>query len=109
MGPSVRIPTSPIALTYTFVHVLSRFTSPAVRQEHRDIIVEVMGELNDIIAIADGSSWPSSRRSCVERIHEALLGMSLIDEKLMPKLGDLIRTWSPNFDPNKPFWEQRRT
>ncbi|KAK7677465.1 hypothetical protein QCA50_019578 [Cerrena zonata] len=96
------IPNDPIAFISTFAQVLY-LTPRVVIQEHRDILVEVMGELANILTATDGSSWQTSRRKCVEQIHTCLFDLHLMETPLIPKLGDLIRTWRPNFDHTRHF------
>lgn len=103
------IPTDPIALISTLAEVLHSFTSRGARQEHRDILVEVMGELATILTVTNGSSWSRSHRACAERTHEYLIEIDLVDTRLIPKLGDVIRSWKPNFDHTRHPWFQRCT
>ncbi|KAK7689230.1 hypothetical protein QCA50_007921 [Cerrena zonata] len=94
------IPTDPIAFISTFTEVL--YLAPqGVRQKCRHILVEVMGELANILTVADGPSYRLSRKACVERIYRCLFEIYLRDTPFVPKLGDLIRTWWPNFDHTK--------
>ncbi|KAK7693020.1 hypothetical protein QCA50_002585 [Cerrena zonata] len=95
------IPIDPIALISTFSQVLYFLTPPAVRREHRDILIGVMGELASIVIDTDGSSWSHSRRYCVQKIHEFFCDMGLTDEHLVPKIGGLIGTWMSDFDRNR--------
>ncbi|KAK7677462.1 hypothetical protein QCA50_019575 [Cerrena zonata] len=91
------IPTNPIAFISTFTEVL--YLAPqGVRQKCRHILVEVMGELANILTGTDGSSWQTPHQKCVEEIHRCLLDLHIMDTPLIPKLGDLIRTWRPHFD-----------
>ncbi|KAK7677474.1 hypothetical protein QCA50_019587 [Cerrena zonata] len=103
------IPTDPIALISTLAEVLHSFTSRGARQEHRDILVEVMGELATVLTVTDGSPWSRSHRACAERTHEYLIEIDLVDTRLIPKLGDVIRSWKPNFDHTRRPWFQRCT
>ncbi|KAK7689221.1 hypothetical protein QCA50_007912 [Cerrena zonata] len=92
------IPADPVVFISTFAEALRSFIPRSVRQEHRDILVKVMGEVANILTVTDGSSWSRSRRECVEWIHGRLFEMDLVDTQLMPKLGDVIRSWKPSFD-----------
>ncbi|KAK7689227.1 hypothetical protein QCA50_007918 [Cerrena zonata] len=96
------IPNDPIAFISTFAQVLY-LTPRVVIQEHRDILVEVMGELANILTATDGSSWQTPHQKYVEKIHRCLLDLHIMDTPLIPKLGDLIRTWRPHFDHTR-YW-----
>ncbi|KAK7677460.1 hypothetical protein QCA50_019573 [Cerrena zonata] len=85
------IPIDPIALISTFVEIL--YLTPRVdRQEHQDILVEVMGELANILHDPDVSLRPRSRRESVELTHEYLVRLGLRNGQLALKLFDLICT-----------------
>ncbi|KAK7689223.1 hypothetical protein QCA50_007914 [Cerrena zonata] len=98
------IQTDRIALISTFVEVLYSLIPQGVRQEHRAIIVEVMDDLANILTVTDGSSWPRSRQAYVECIHRYLITIGLMDTQLIPKLGDVIRSWKPGFNHTRPWW-----
>ncbi|KAK7685881.1 hypothetical protein QCA50_011228 [Cerrena zonata] len=99
------IPIDPIALISTFAYVLYTLALPAVRQEHQEILVGVMGDLANIVTDTDGSSWSYSRKQCVIYTHSYFHEMDLVDEHLVSKLGNLICTWRPEFGPNIPSWD----
>ncbi|KAK7677478.1 hypothetical protein QCA50_019591 [Cerrena zonata] len=100
------IPTNPIAFIFTFAQILYFLTPQGVRQEHREMIMGMMGELADVVVDVDGSSWSVARWYCAEQAFGHFFDMGLGDGRLIPKLGDVIRTWKPSFDHTRPLYEQ---
>ena len=66
-----------------------------VVRRREDEIYEVVGELAGIVVEEDGSSWPDSRKSCVELARMHFNSSALADTKLRPKLTKLVHTWDP--------------
>ena len=60
-------------------------------------IYKVMGELAQIVWEEDGSSWPCSRKKCVERACRHFSIADLEDRDLVPKLMELVHTWNPKW------------
>ena len=65
---------------------------------HENEIYEVMGELAGIIGEEDPSSWPRSRKECLEYACFHFRVTDLADTKLMPELTKLVRIWEPRRD-----------
>ena len=59
-----------------------------VVRRRKNEIYEVMGELAGIVGEEDGSSWPHSRKKCLEYAY----GFTLADSNLEPKLRNLVHT-----------------
>ncbi|KAK7693016.1 hypothetical protein QCA50_002581 [Cerrena zonata] len=91
------IPTNPIALTSTFATVLYSLIPPGVRVDHRDMILEVMGELGELVADGGGGGggleWGFGWRQSVEFVCGWFREMGLVDGRLVPRLEGLINTW----------------
>ena len=68
-----------------------------VVQRHKDEIYDVMGEFAGIVVEEDGSSWPYSRRECVEWACRHFRRVDLEDRQLVPKLVELVHTWNPEW------------
>ena len=66
-----------------------------VVRRREDEIYEVMGELAGIAVEEDTSSWPHSRKECLEYVCFHFHLTDLADAKLRPKLTQLVRTWDP--------------
>ena len=89
----VRSP-DPIAFISVFAEVLYGLVPEAVVQRRKDEIYEVMGELAGIMKEEDGSSWPSSKKTCVENACWCFQILGLADSNLRPKLKRLGDTWN---------------
>ena len=89
----VRSP-DPIAFISVFAIVLGWLVPEDVVQGCKGEIYDVMGEFAGIVVEENGSSWPYSRRACVEwaRIH--FRRVDLEDRDLVPKLIELVHTWN---------------
>ena len=68
-----------------------------VVQGRKDEIYKVMGELAGIIVEEDGSSWPHSRKECVENACVCFRTLALADSTLRPKLKRLGDTWNSEY------------
>ena len=60
-------------------------------------IYEVMGEFAGIVVEEDGSSWPYSRKKCVEWTWGHFSSVDLEDRDLVHKLINLVHTWDPRW------------
>ena len=97
MSDPVRSP-DPIAFIYVFAIGLYGLVPLDVVRRHKDEIYEVMGELAGIVEEEDGSSWPYSRKKCVEQTCSwHFYTLALVDTKLRPKLTKLVRNWDPEW------------
>ena len=63
-------------------------------QRRKGEIYEVMGELAGIVGEADGSSWPFSRKRCVEFTRIDFDDSVLSDPKLTPTLTKPVESWN---------------
>ena len=68
-----------------------------VVRRRKDEIYEVMGELAGIVEEEDVSSWPHSRKKCVEWACLHFGGVNLEDPKLRTKLRRLGDTWHSEY------------
>ena len=93
----VRSP-DPVAFIYVFAIVLDQLVPRDVVQGCKGEIYEVMGELARIVVEEDGSSWPFSRKECVERACRHFGRVYLEDRDLVPKLLELVHTWNPEYN-----------
>ena len=64
---------------------------------HKDEIYEVMGELAEIVEEEDGSSWPFSKKKCVEAACICFQTLALADLNHRLKLTSLVCTWEPEW------------
>ena len=97
MSDPVRSP-DPISFIYVFARVLRGLVPGDVVWRRKDEIYEVMGELAGIVVEEDGSSWPYSRKKCVEQTCSwHFYTLALVDTNLRPKLTKLVRTWNPEW------------
>ena len=87
----VRSP-DPIAFIYVFARVLIGLVPLDVVRRRKDEIYEVMGELAGIVMEEDTSSWPCSRKECLEYACTHFLVTDLEDTKLIHELTKLVRT-----------------
>lgn len=84
----------PIAFTSVLAEALHCLVPKTVVIEHKDDIDMVMNELAEIITETNGSSWPKSRKDCLEGICIDLHDMNLVDSHIMPKLMALAESWN---------------
>ena len=84
----------PISFIYVFAHVLAGLVPRDVVRRRKDEIYEVMGKLARIVKEENGSSWPNSRKKCVENACAYFRNLDLADSNLRPKLKRLGDTWN---------------
>ena len=87
----------PIAFISVFAIVLDWLVPRHVVYRYRDKIDEVVDELAGIVVEEDGSSWPYSRKECVERSCKCFWAMSLDHDDIVHKLIRLVHTWHPQW------------
>lgn len=86
----------PIAFIYVFAKVLQEFKTAVCH--HRESVLEVMGELAEILTDLDASSWSHSRKECAEWACRHLYWCGFEDEQnLCRKLRSLIDTWEQSW------------
>ena len=68
-----------------------------VVRRRKDEIYEVMDELERIFGEENGSSWPYSRKNCVEWTCLHFGAQNLEDPDLRPKLTTLVQAWNPQW------------
>ena len=77
--------------------MLNRLVPRDVIRRSKDEIYEVMGELAGIDVEENASSWPHSRKECVEYACRHFGRVDLEDHDLIPKLIELVHTWNPEW------------
>ena len=87
----------PIAFIYVFAIVLVGLVPEDVVRRRKGEIYEVMGELAGIAVEEDTSSWPDSRKECLEFACFHFHRTDLADAKLRPMLTRLVCTWNPGW------------
>ena len=85
----------PIAFISVFALMLVCLVPREVVQGRKGEIYEVMGELAGIVVEEDTSSWPDSRKGCVESACKHLCSVNIQFHDLISKLTKFVDTWNP--------------
>ena len=86
-----------IAFVYVFSIVLDHLVHKDVVKRCQDEIYVVMGELAGIVREENGSSWPNSRKECIEYACIHFREAGLEDPMLRPQLKELGNTWNSQY------------